>query len=76
MSFLAQSSDIPNFLRARSPQGLRRAMIRNNAKLGMFIKYFDIQFVNGEWFAWYFVEIDPNEEMLKVQTEEVENANG
>lgn len=75
MSFLGTSRDIPNFIRARSPNGLRRAMVRNNARLGMFVKYFDIQFVNGEWFAWFFVEIDANDEMLKVQTKEVTNAN-
>jgi hypothetical protein len=30
----------------------------NNIKYGMFFKYFDIQFVNGRWYAWYFNEPD------------------
>lgn len=75
MSFKATSADIPNFVTARTPAGLRRSMIRNNARVGMFIKYFDIQFVNGSWFAWYFIEVDAAEELLKMQTKEVTNAN-
>ena len=42
----------------------------------MFVKYFDIQFVDGSWYAWFFVEIDAQDELLKMQTEEVDGANG
>jgi len=51
-------SQIPNFLTASSPQGLRRAMLLNNIKRGMFIKYFDVQFVNGKWIAWFYSDAD------------------
>ena len=45
---------IPNYVSARSPQGLRRVMLMNNARTGYFHHYFDIQFVAGKWYAWYF----------------------
>jgi len=47
-------SSAPNFIKAKSPRGLRLAMLRNNLRLKAFIKYFDIQFVSGNWYAWYF----------------------
>ena len=54
------SASIPSFLTARSPEGLRRLMLRNNAKHAMFFKYFDIQFVNGRWYAWYILNLKTN----------------
>jgi len=36
-----------------------------SAKLGYEIKYFDIQFSNGKWFAWYNFEIKNDDELLK-----------
>lgn len=38
--------------------GLRRAMLRNNVRLRAFIKYFDVQYVNGQWYAWFFAPVD------------------
>lgn len=52
---------IPNFIRARSPQGLRRLMLLTNARYGAWVQYQDIQFVNGEWIAWYHAPLDTNE---------------
>lgn len=53
---------IPNYLRARSPQGLRRAMLLNNSKTSTFFQYFDIQHVadpqGGYWYAWYFKDVN------------------
>lgn len=46
------SAHIPNFLVARSPQGLRRLMLVNNTKKGMVFVY-QIQFSDGKWYAWY-----------------------
>lgn len=51
---------IPNFLTASTLQELRRLMFLNNIKKGMFYKYFDIQFVKGKWYAFYFEKIDTN----------------
>lgn len=38
-------------------------MLRNNAKLGGFVTYFDIQFVGQSWFAWYYLEIKSAEDL-------------
>lgn len=47
---------IPNFLTAGSPRGLRRLMLLNNKRLGAWHNY-QIQFVNGKWFAWFHEEV-------------------
>lgn len=52
------SEEIPNFVVARSAQALRVAMLRNNARFGIMFHYFDIQFVDGKWFAWFFHRVD------------------
>jgi len=65
------TEQIPNFVAARSPQGLRIAMLRNNAKFGTMFHYFDIQFVQGKWFAWFFHRIDAaTDPLLKTQGDE------
>jgi hypothetical protein len=33
-------------------------MIENNAKHGLTFKYFDIQYVQGAWYAWYYKKLD------------------
>lgn len=43
---------IPNYIKASSPEGLRRLMFKLQAKDQMQYK-FDIIFANGSWFAWY-----------------------
>ena len=49
---------IPNYVRARSPLGLRRAMLLNNAKRNTFYEYFDIsQDIKGDWYAWFMMDI-------------------
>jgi len=55
------SKVIPDFLTAGSPQGLRRLMRLNNAKRGCWHKY-DIQFVQGKWFAWYYPAVETAQE--------------
>jgi hypothetical protein len=50
--------EIPNFVTARSAQALRVAMLRNNARFGIMFHYFDIQFAEGKWIAWFFHRID------------------
>ena len=44
---------LKNYITAKSPMGLRRLMLQNNAKKGFTFKYSDIQFVKGKWYAWY-----------------------
>jgi hypothetical protein len=50
--------DVPHYVRAKSPEGLIRAMLANNVKLKAYVGYFDIQFVNGFWYAWFTVDIE------------------
>lgn len=49
---------VPNFIKAASPDLLREAMLLNNLRLGSEIKYQDLQFANGYWFAWYYEKVD------------------
>jgi hypothetical protein len=65
----SRSSFLPNYLRARSPQGLRRLMLLNNIKRGLQVSYFNIQFVNGYWFAWYNIEVDFNENFKETKSD-------
>lgn len=47
----------PDFVRERSPERLRRAMFDNNVEHGVQFVYSNIQFVDGEWYAWFHVEV-------------------
>ena len=47
-------NNIPTFLKARSPTGLRRLMLKNNLKHKGVFKYDIKQDVKtGVWYAWY-----------------------
>jgi len=52
---------IPNFIKAKLPEVLRQLMLSNNASNGIMFHYYDIQFVNGHWYAWYNVPVNPQE---------------
>lgn len=62
---LRSPKEIPNFLRSKTPEGLKREMAKLNAMTGYHNKFFDIQFVNGEWFCWYYFETSSAKEILK-----------
>lgn len=49
---MASPTIIPHFLKARTPGGLRRLMLRNNIKRQMI---FDYQIIHDgqQWFAWF-----------------------
>lgn len=66
---------VPNFVRAKTVAGLRRAMFINNRKHRAFINYFDIQFngKDGFWYAWFFVE-EQLDGMERIMKEEVDDA--
>jgi len=53
---LANLFAVPNFIKASSPQGLRRSMYQVQLKDRMQYRFFDISFINKEWIAWYFYE--------------------
>lgn len=62
MGVVASVSNIPNFLVARTPKGLRRLMLETNIKFGKQFNFFDIQFVGGKWYAWYYLDITSAEQ--------------
>lgn len=56
---------IPQFVAARTKDGLVRAMLRNNVKHGIEFRYFDIQKDGRTWVAWYNAEVNMNFELRK-----------
>jgi hypothetical protein len=66
---MAVEKQLPFFIKARSPQGLRRLMIKTNAKHGYTFHYFDIQFANGSWYAWFY------KDLLATNKDDVEELN-
>lgn len=54
-------SDIPAYITAKSPQGLRRKMFETNLKLKAFVNYQHIQFADGQWYAWFVLDTDQAE---------------
>lgn len=50
--------DVPHYVRAKTPDALIKAMLLNNTKLKAYVGYFDIQFVNGYWYAWFTIDIE------------------
>lgn len=54
---------VPNFLRAASPQGLRRLMLLNNIRKGKKHYYFDFtETTKGEWLCWFEEEVKVKED--------------
>lgn len=49
-------ADVPHYVRAKTPEALKQAMLANNLRLKAHVGYFDIQFVNGYWYGWYFYD--------------------
>lgn len=68
---LPNSNQIPNFITAGSPLGLRRQMLKNNVRLGAFVRYFDITYVTEEkksyWVAWFYEDVTFNDAVIKSQ---------
>ena len=59
---MIHSKELPDFITAGSPRGLRLKMFRLNTKFGSYHKFFDIGTFkdrNGKqkWIAWYFKEL-------------------
>jgi len=57
----AKQGEIPSYIMASSPRGLRLSMLKNNVKYGMTFQYFDIQFVKGKWYAWFYLAFQRSE---------------
>jgi hypothetical protein len=54
---------IPNYVKAKSDVGLRRAMLMENLRAKKMHRYFDIQNVGGFWYAWFYSEVDLAQEL-------------
>ena len=70
---MANILSIPNYLKASSPTGLRRLMYKLQVNDMHEYRFFDVQFVNGYWFAWYVSNpVSPQKKMevLKDLTKE------
>lgn len=52
------NGNIPSYIKAKSPKGLRRLMLENNIKHRQTIEYFNIQYAQGYWFAWFHIELE------------------
>ena len=55
---------IPNFVSAVTPMGLRRAMLMNNAKYRLVFNYYSVSYANGRWFAWFYQELGNDDPLL------------
>ena len=64
---------IPKHLKASSPKGLEVLMLKNNARLGYGVEYFDFSYDTNtkKWVCWY---VDShNSQILSDQIIEAEN---
>lgn len=48
---------VPHFIKAKTADLLRQSMLENNLLEKSEIKYFDIQFADGYWYAWFYKEV-------------------
>lgn len=55
---------IPNFVSAVTPMGLRRAMLMNNAKYRLVFNYYSVSYANGRWFAWFYQAIENDDALM------------
>ena len=60
---------VPNYVKASSPLGLRRLMFVVQARDSMQYNFFNISFVNGAWYAWYFQDPKNHVDKLKAAKE-------
>lgn len=72
MSQAGNVFNIPHFLKAGSPEGLRLKMLQNNLILKAECQYFDISFDGKAWHVWYFRPA--NEQPSSVRRESVNGA--
>lgn len=66
---MANLFEIPNYIKAASPIGLRRLMLETQRRDSMQYNFFDIQFANGFWFAWYVKKANTDVEKNDVVNE-------
>lgn len=62
-------SEVPNFIKSPTAPSLRRLMFEECARRGAAISFFSIQFVNGYWYAWFYI---PMREAFEKEKTEIE----
>jgi hypothetical protein len=63
----AQKNELPNFIKARDPKELRALMLANSIRLSMTVQYFDMQFAQGKWWAWYYEPLFKSSEVKELE---------
>ena len=54
---------IPSFITARTPSGLRLLMLKTNTRYASQFNYFDIQQLPKlGWIAWFYMDIEQNDD--------------
>lgn len=54
MSAPGNTFNVPHFLKAGSPEGLRLKMLENNMLMKAECQYFQIAFDGKDWVAWFY----------------------
>jgi hypothetical protein len=65
MALVGNSFNIPHFITALSPEGLRRKLLDNNLKNGTEFNYYQIIFDGKNWVAWYYKEAQEKPKLTK-----------
>lgn len=64
-----KGTEIPQYIKAGSPEGLRQLMFKNNARLGSYVHYFNIQYIiepnkKPYWIVWFYLDVKDNDPMF------------
>ena len=62
---LPNSRTIPDFVKAQSEQGLRREILKAQAKYGVHFQIISINYVNKSWVAWFQRPLLMNDPFLR-----------
>jgi len=54
----------PIYIKAKTPEKLRELMIKLNLKYGKNFRYFDFQYVKGNWGCWFQLSAADEAEMI------------
>lgn len=69
LKLMANLLAVPKYIKATSPEGLRRAMFQAQIKDSMQYNFKDFNFINGFWYVWYFYEPKTGPDKLTAASE-------
>lgn len=49
---------VPRHIKAKNETELEQLMVAVQLRLSMKVHFFDIQFVKGNWYAWYEIDLE------------------